>query len=140
MTLTEKFACKILLNDNLDTDKSDSDDEEEYDFAKDVVVGEKRKDREVSGKSTYIDCSFIMGTAACVERLWSEGDDLMTKRCKGICPIITKLILLLKNKKDLWTLKYFVEAGTRRVAADKESRAEKRIAEATSLEILMKQQ
>ena len=131
----------MLLNDNLNTNESDSDDEEEeYDFAKAVVIGEKRKTRKVSGKSKYIDCSFILGTAACVERLWSEGDDLMKKRCKGICLITTEIILILKKNKDLWTLKDVVEADKRRVVADKESHAEKRIAEATSLEILMQQQ
>ena len=116
MTLKEKFLCKSLLNDSLDTNESGSnDEEEEYDFAKAVVVGEKRKAREVSGKSKYIDCSFILGTAACVERLWSEGDDLMTKRCNGICPITTEMILFLKNNKDLWTLKDVVEADKRRL-------------------------
>ena len=90
MNLTENFVCKNLLNYNLDTNESDSDDKKkEYDFSKKVVVGEKRKDKEVSGKSRYIDYFFILGTAACVQRLWSEGDDLITKRHKGICPITT---------------------------------------------------
>ena len=39
MTVTENFAFKCLLNDNLNTNESDSDDyEDEYDFAKAVVV------------------------------------------------------------------------------------------------------
>ena len=47
------------------------------------------------------------------------------------------MILLLKKNKDLWILKVVVDAKKRRVVTDKESLAEKRIAEATSLELLM---
>ena len=139
MALTEKFSCKSLLNDNLDTDESGSDDEEkDYKCVKVMVVEENCRAREVSDKSKYIDYSSIPGTAACFERLWSERDDLMTKRCKGIYPITTEKILILKKNKVLWTLKDVVRADKRRVVADKENRAEKRITEATSLEILMK--
>ena len=52
-------------------------------------------------------------------------------------PITTEMILFLKKNRDPWDLRDVVEADKRRVAADKESRAEKRIAEANSLEILM---
>ena len=61
----------------------------------------------------------------------------MTKRRKGMSPITTEMILFLKKNRDLWDLRDVVEADKKRVAADKESRAERRIAEANSLEILM---
>ena len=126
MNLQEVIACMPLLKDNDDENGYDSvsENEDEYDFAKAVTAGEKRKEREVAGTSKYIDCSFIMGTAACVERLWSEGDALMTKRRKGMSPITTEMILFLKKNRDLWEKRDVVEADKRRVAADKESRTE----------------
>ena len=90
VSLPEKFAYKTLLNDNLDTDESGSDDEEkDYKCVKVMVVEENCRAREVSDKSKYIDYSSIPGTAACFERLWSERDDLMRKHGKVICPITT---------------------------------------------------
>ena len=38
-----------------------------------------------------------MGSAACVERLWSEADAIVSKRRKGLSPITLEMILFLKK-------------------------------------------
>ena len=42
----------------------------------------ERKQKAACGveESEYIDCAFILGSAAEVERLWSDADVIMTKR------------------------------------------------------------
>ena len=70
MTLEEEVTCNNLLNENFDADGSKSNNNgDRYGFANAGAVREKRNAREVAGKSKYIDCSFIMDTAACAERL-----------------------------------------------------------------------
>ena len=78
------MICRVLLKDSSqieeisEDDDSDQYSEVEYDFSKAVVANDKKKVREENGKSQYIDCSFIMGSAACVERLWSEADAIVS--------------------------------------------------------------
>ena len=123
MNRRESEACKLLLDDDgtgegsLDFD--DNADDLEFDFAKVVAAGEKKKEIEVTGKSKHVDCRCIMGTAACVERLEREGDNVQTKRRKGMSPITLELILFLKKKEGLWSLEDVVEADKRRKVRNK---------------------
>ena len=143
MTPLESLACRVLLKDsNLiegisDDNDSDQDSEVEYDFSKAVEANDKKKVRKQKGKSQYIDCSFIMGSAACVERLWSEADAIVSKRRNGLSPITLEMILFLKKNKDLWDLSDVVEADKMRIAAKKGCRAETRIQEDNESELLM---
>ena len=141
MSRREIEACKILLNDDSDEEDSletDSDNSDvNFDFEKAVAAGEKRKEREVAGKSKHVDCSFIMGTAACVERLWSEADEVVTKRRKAMNPVTLEMILFLKKNKDLWNIEDVVEADKRRKTLNKESRAQKKIDESAALDVLI---
>ena len=57
-----------------------------------------KKVGEQNGKSQYIDCSFIMGSAACVERLWSKVDAIVSKR-KKLPPVTLEIILFLKKPR-----------------------------------------
>ena len=83
MNLFETRACQVLLKSNNDEEDvledSDSNDDD-IDFIKAVKANERKRKREEMGKSQYINCDFIMGSAACVERLWSEADAIFTKR------------------------------------------------------------
>jgi hypothetical protein len=97
---------------------------------REVARGEKRKAQEMAGKSKYMDCLFIMGSAACVETLWSEADALMDKRRQALSPINFEMILFLKKNKDLWGLDEVIQANRNSLKRDKESRAEKKMEEA----------
>ena len=143
MTPLESLACRVLLKDSNQIEEisedndSDQYSEVEYDFSKAVVANDKKKVREENGKSQYIDCSFIMGSAACVERLWSEADAIVSKRRNGLSPITLEMILFLKINKDLWDLSDVVEADKMRIAAKKGCRADTRIQEDNESELLM---
>ena len=63
-----------------------------------------------------------MGSAACVERLWSEADAIFTKRRNGLSPITFEMILFLKKNHDLWDLSDVVEADKLRIQAKAGSR------------------
>jgi hypothetical protein len=45
-----------------------------------------------------------MGSAAVVESNWSGLDHLITKRRKGMSPLLTEMIMFLKQNKDLWSI------------------------------------
>ena len=129
MTDAEKHACRRLL---LSSDDSDDDDDfDEEDFYASVEHEKKRKAKEVANVSDYIDCGFILGsTAATCEALWSKADEVLRKRRQGMSPRTLEMILFLKENRDLWDIRDVHEADSRRKAANKESRAAKRIAEA----------
>ena len=89
--------------------------------------------REQHGKSQHIHCRFVMRSAACVERLWSEVDAIVSKRRKGLATTTLGMILFLKNNQYLWDASDVVEADKRRVKAEKGSKAEKELQKKTSL-------
>ena len=135
MTEEEKDACRSLLLSPEDSD--DDDDFDEEDFLATVEHEKKRKAKEVANVSDYIDCGFILGsTAATCESLWSKADEILRKRRQGMSPRTLEMILFLKENHDLWDIKDVVEANRRRKAANKESRAAKRIAEEEDNEAL----
>ena len=58
MTADQIEVCKDLQKDTINADFTQSDDEGgPFDFIRVVVIGERRKAREVAGISKYIDCS-----------------------------------------------------------------------------------
>ncbi len=73
MTQAEKRACKafrmdVNLGDELDlTVDSDKEDFFLWEFEK----AKRQKTTESSSQSDYINCNFIIGSAAVVESLWS---------------------------------------------------------------------
>ena len=71
-----------------------------------------------------------------VERLWSDADAILTKRRASTSPLLLELILYLKYNRDLWNLSDVITANQRRLAADRESRAKKRIDEVEEEEAL----
>ena len=68
MSYQEKRACKCLLKPGVEDDSdSDSDDDDIIaDFGDSARKDAKRRISEVVDESKYIDCSFIMGSAAIV--------------------------------------------------------------------------
>ena len=129
MTAAEKNACKPLLRDQ--TVESDSSSESESEnFLKEFEKSKKRKERESSGHmSSYINCDFILGSAAVVESLWSEFDAFNTKRRSGTSPIVNEMILFLKKNKDLWGIEDVHRANQNRLSRNRSERVERRMAE-----------
>ena len=110
MTAREKQACRCLLRDGIvdDSDESeqDNDGDSGMNFVHAFKKDNKRKRDESEAVSKYIDCRFILGSAAIVESLWSEQDNLLAnKRRKGMTPRMVEAILFLKKNTDLWDIK-----------------------------------
>ena len=108
MNTAERNACKCLLKDRVaaeeEPDEDPSDEDSDSDLEKAYENDRKRQFEEVAGESKYVNCDFILGSAAIVEALWSEADALLIKRRRSMAPITIELILFLKKNEDLWTL------------------------------------
>ena len=91
----------------------------------------------VMGESKYINCDFILGSAAVVESLWSEEDALMSKRRHGMNPITNEAILFLKKNKDLWKLEDVNEANEYRKAEKRDERLAKKLKDHQELEVMI---
>ena len=131
MTSAERLACKCLLKDTEGnvSDVVDTSDDNSDDMEKDHRNQKKRKCDAVAGESKYVNCHFILGSAAVVESLWSEEDALMTPRRRSMAPITNELILFLKKNEDLWTITDVSLANEDRKKSNRTQRLAKRMAE-----------
>jgi hypothetical protein len=133
MTQAEKRACLAFRKDaNLNLgDESDltMDSDKEDFFLREFEQAKRQKLKESSGQSDYINCTFITGSAAVVESLWSVYDAFNSKRRRGMSPITVEMILFLKKNKDLWGIEDVARANQSRLKADKSERVERKIAE-----------
>ena len=81
MTREEKNACRCLLkSENENDDDGDEADSPSKTFKQRVAEQQKRKAKEISGESSYINCDFLMSSAAIVESFWSETDGLLANK------------------------------------------------------------
>ena len=140
LTREEVIACNSLLKTYIDEiprpgiENDEASNGSEDDISTLIEKQEKRKYQEVEGKSKYINCGFIMGSAAIVERLWSKADCIYTKRRAGLSPLVFEMIMFLKDNSDLWSIKEVVEADDRRKETNRNSRANRRIHENNEIE------
>ena len=81
----------------------------------------------MEGQSKHVNCDFIMGSAAVVEKLWSKAGCACTSRRLGMSPMVFEMIMFLKENDDLWKLSDVVLADDRRKDANKDSRANNKI-------------
>jgi len=133
MSPAEKRACKDYRIDSIpdsDYETEDMVDSSEGDyFLEEFERAKKQKTKEVSGQSDYINCNFVIGSAAIVESLWSMYVALITKRRRGMSPITAEMILYLKKNKDLWGVEDIAKANQNRLKTGKSERLQKKIAE-----------
>jgi hypothetical protein len=66
---------------------------------------------------------FIVGSAAIVESMWSEADNLLSnKRRSCMSPMNVEAILFLKKNKDLWNIRDVHKANVMRLKSTQEGR------------------
>jgi hypothetical protein len=130
MTQAEKCVCRPIRKEAyFECNDDDSDSGEEDFFLKEFEKATKQKIKKSIGQSDYIDCNFITGSEAVVESLWSTFDAFITKRHRGMSPIMIEMILFLKKNRDLWGLKDIIRANQSRVKAGRSARLERKIPE-----------
>ena len=123
----ERDACIGLLeNDNSNVEEETNDDSDviDLDEGDDVMKAVKdiKEKMETSNQSGYVNCDFIMCSAAEVERLWSIAKHILTEERRGmLSPLIFESLIFLKMNLDYWGLEDVVKAETARCNKDKSS-------------------
>lgn len=67
---------------------------------RDKITLGKRKRR--ADDIDYMNCSFILGSTAEAERLWSSAKNILNGNQKGTTPLVFESILLLNANKGYW--------------------------------------
>ena len=94
LTQAERAACKRFKINATVESESESDSVSDHEcFLKQYEKTKKQKERSFLEQSDYINCNFVMGSAAVVESLWSVFDAFNTKRRRGSSPILNEMIL-----------------------------------------------
>ena len=65
----------------------------------------------------------VKGDATPVEQLWSQADEVLTKRRSTLSPAVFECIMYLKYNADLWGLEDVVEANRRRLGKSQANQA-----------------
>jgi hypothetical protein len=102
LTDAEKEAVDSLRKDGAATAEATEDDDG-MTLVQKIRAG-KRKQREEaeSGEMQYMNTNFILGSAAVVERLWSNAGNILTKNRSGMTPQLLEAILFLKYNRRFW--------------------------------------
>ena len=98
MTEEEKTACEKLL---LERDEESGESSEEELAYEERLRRRKQKRENPSG---YMDCDFILGSAAEVERLWSIANHVLTDERKKTSPLMLEALLFLRVNIRLWDI------------------------------------
>ncbi len=106
MTAAEKNACTPLLKPGVEHDDNGTNANPSSPLNLSSILKKKRKAREEAAdeaKSKYVDCRFILSSAAIVEQLWSKADLILGNKCRSMtAPILVEAILFLSENRHLW--------------------------------------
>ena len=78
-------------------------------------AGKHKKEAKEQGSKYVASIHAVMGTAATVEQVWSQADEVLTKRRSNMSPLLFECILYLKFNRDLWDMDDIAEANRRRM-------------------------
>lgn len=130
MSRKEKGACAKLLS------ATSTDQDEVPDATMSVIdcMQIEKRHRE-SATHSYVNCDFIIGSAAEVERLWSIAKHLLKDNHKSMSPLLFEALLFLKLNNSYWDLnlvsKAMIRVRSHRVSARLEEDGEQSVMEST---------
>ena len=104
MTQSEHRACTALKakkNNSTNDSKSVPNSYEE-------LLNRRKKVK--LNNFDYVNCDFILGSTACVERLWSIAKEILHGPRNRTSPIIVEALLFLRENRRLWSINDVVEA------------------------------
>jgi len=84
-----------------------------------------KKKRKLEATTKYMNCSFILGSVAEVERLWSIAKNILRDNRKSMTPIVFESLLFLKVNSKYWNQALVSEA----MRACRSTKVEKQIQE-----------
>lgn len=102
----ERDACSMLRVDASDNIRPQEEDATAS--LSDRIANKRRKLNNSSGK--YRDCSFILGSVAVAERLWSIADRILPDHRKDASPIAFEALLYLRVISPYWNVHTAKEA------------------------------
>jgi hypothetical protein len=140
LTDAEEEACACLLKPA--APGSDTDDAGAATSAADgpsspsLVDQIKQADHErsvgIDGTSPYVNCDFIYGSTAEVERLWSMARYILSTQRQRTSPMIFECLLFLRVNEEYWNDDAFILEAVHHAAADRaDERWERKMAELT---------
>lgn len=98
LTPDERHAVESLLV--AEQEDSDNDEEDEED---DILSQfNKRQKMETALVGQYMNCDFVLGSAAEVERVWSHAELILRKARYSMTPYLFESLLFLKINKRFW--------------------------------------
>ncbi len=111
----EKIAVRSLLAENNEVEEVEGEDSGNDDDSFNALDNDDCGQRNVGANranAAYINCSFIFGSCAEVERLWSVAKNILTDSRKGMMdPVMIETIIFLKLNRRLWNINDFVMTG-----------------------------
>ena len=126
LTILEQVACQRLRVDAAaGRDVNETDEDEDYNArmmspASMARATSAKRQRMLShGHDEYVNCDYILGSVAPVERLWSMAKYVMPDYCSSLDPIHLEALLFLKINHSYWNL-YTVDQAFHELRAEVE--------------------
>ncbi len=101
MTDREKAACSRLKYSDLNESTMQEEQDVSSTFREAIF---KKRRRFNKARHSYINCNFILGTTAEIERLWSVAKNILSTNRKAMEPLLFEAILFLKTNHSYWDL------------------------------------
>lgn len=140
LTDNEKEAVKHLKKANcevVDAEQANGGPQINPGTMSPSTVARLQEERQLIAQQTadeYVDCSFILGSVAVVERLWSLSGHILTPERSRMLPINLEALLFLKENKRYWDVHLVQKALDLVQERERDARAnQKQAAKATPL-------
>ena len=101
MTENEKTACKLLPRTSKKSASSVNEGKIRHSFYKTL---ERKRQKLEKKECMYINCDFILGSTAEIERLWSVAKNIMRDNRKHMEPILFEALIFLKVNRSYWDI------------------------------------
>lgn len=105
LTITEKHPVRSLL-----VSESNQSDPEKSNVASSTAEGLAKKRYTTDTSGSHIDCIFIFGSVAKVERLWSIGSYVLASHRQTMTPQIFEAIVFIRENERFWDAKLVAKA------------------------------
>lgn len=101
MTEDEKEACKMLRSVSSEISPSQFDNETnvQLSMAQRIALGKRKR---MEKTESYLNCDFILGSVAEIERLWSVARNILTDNRKDLTPLVFESVLFLNINRAFW--------------------------------------
>jgi len=106
----EKRECEKLLKENNNTvvqQDNDNEDDEDALLERINAAAERQRAEDVD---PYINCDFVLGSSAEVERVWSMCTRILSMARAGMFPVTLEAIIYLKYNHEWWGMADVQEA------------------------------